>query len=63
MDEALATNTALELPATLVGRAVAVWEAWQPTGRDAFFYKTELAAGEWVSGLVHLQRPRVALDR
>jgi len=45
MDEVMATNTALELPATLAGRAVAIWEAWQPTGRDAFFYKTELAAG------------------
>lgn len=45
MDEALAVHTpSLLLPATLGGRAIAVWDSWQGKGRERFFYHTELFA-------------------
>ncbi len=45
MDEAVAISTpSLHLPATVSGRAMALWDSWQGKGREKFFYTTELLA-------------------
>lgn len=62
MDEALAVSTpSLQLSPALSGRAMAFWDNWQGSGRERFFYHTELLADMAVHLLTLLHHVHVWL--